>query len=161
MTRRAGLALLLGLTACRPERSEPPATETVVFHYERSVEGVVRDSTFGEAPLRAPLGQGRLLAGLEECLRALRPGEERTFVLPPEKAYGPRDPAKIETLSAEALGTQAGRLVVGARVYGVRAGKSEAASVVRVEKGRVTLDFNAPDAGKSVTFRLRLVSRER
>lgn len=155
--RRAGL-LLLTLAACR---QGPPPPETVVFHYERSVDGVSRDSTFAETPLRATLGQGQLMPGLEECLRVLKPGEERVFVLPPEKAYGPRDPLKVESVPVADFGEMSAQLVPGARVYGVRRGRSEKATVEKVENGRVTLDFNPPDAGRTVTFRLRLVSRER
>lgn len=150
-------AALLLLGACRGA----PAPETVVFHYEKKVEGVLRDSTFAEQPLRAELGKGQLLAGLEDCLRQLKEGEERTFTLPPEKAYGPRDPAAVETMPLADFGEMASQLSKGAKVYGMRRGKPEKATVLKVEKGVVTLDFNPPDAGKTVVFRLRLVSRER
>ncbi|MDX6769373.1 MAG: FKBP-type peptidyl-prolyl cis-trans isomerase [Elusimicrobiota bacterium] len=155
--RRVVLPLLLALAACR---QAPPPVETVVFHYEKSVEGVVRESTFKELPLRAVLGEGRLLAGLEESLRALKPGEERSFALPPEKAYGPRDPKLVETMAVADFGAMADQLVPGARILGMRDGQAQKAVVEKVENGRVTLDFNQPDAGKTVTFRLRLVSRE-
>lgn len=121
----------------------------------------MRESTFAEQPLRAELGQGQLLAGLEECLRQLKEGEERVFTLPPEKAYGPYDPAAVETMPVADFGDMASQLAKGAKVYGMRRGKPEKATVLKVEKGVVTLDFNAPDAGKTVVFRLRLVSRER
>lgn len=155
--RRLAVLLLMAPAACR---QGPPPPQTVFFHYEKSVEGVIRDSTFAEVPLRATLGKGELLAGLEECLRSLAPGEEKSFVLPPEKAYGPRDPSKVETMKVSDFGELAAQLVPGARVYGMRQGRSEKAVVEKVEAGRVTLDFNPPDAGKTVTFRLRLVSRE-
>lgn len=152
------LLLLLPAAACRRGAPEP---ETVLFHYEKSVDGVVRASNFGEPPLRAALGRGQLLAGLEDCLRAMKPGEERSFALPPEKAYGPRDPSKVETLPLSDFKGMESQLVPGARVYGARGGRTEKAVVEKVEGGRVTLDFNPPDAGKTVTFRLRLVARER
>lgn len=125
------------------------------------MDGRVIDSTFAEQPLGATLGQGQLLAGLEDCLRQLKEGEERTFTLPPEKAYGPRDPSAVETLPLSEFGDMAPQLVPGAKVFGMRRGEPEKATVVKVEKGRVTLDFNPPDAGKTVVFRLRLVSRTR
>lgn len=131
----------------------------MLFHYEKSVDGRVVDSSFGEEPLGAVLGRGELLAGLEDCLRQLKEGEERRFTLPPEKAYGPRDPSAVETLPVSDFGDMAPQLVPGAKVFGMRRGKPEKATVVKVEKGMVTLDFNPPDAGKTVVFRLRLVSR--
>jgi FKBP-type peptidyl-prolyl cis-trans isomerase 2 len=139
----------------------PPPPEAVVFHYEKKVDGRVIDSTFAEQPLRAELGQGQLLAGLEECLRQLKEGEERVFTLPPEKAYGPRDPAAVESMPLEDFGDMRSQVAPGAKIYGMRRGKPEKATVLKVEKGVVTLDFNPPDAGKTVVFRLRLVARER
>lgn len=149
--------LAFASTGCR--RAEPQPVHAV-FHYELSVDGVKRDSTFAENPLRAELGKGRLLAGIEEQLLAMRPGEERTVSLPPEKAYGPRDPLKVETMKLSEFGEMAARLAPGARVLGTRQGRAEKATVEKVEGGVVTLDFNPPDAGKTLTLRLRLVSRE-
>lgn len=154
--RRAVLALLLLPAACR---RAAPAEEAVAFHFEKSVDGAVADSNFGEEPARAMLGTGQLLPGLEDCLRRLEEGEERTFTLPPEKAYGRRDPSAVESLPLADFGAMAKDLAPGARVYGMRRGKPEKATVRAVESGVVTLDFNPPDAGKTVTFRLRLVSR--
>lgn len=156
-TRRLLPLLLLGALACR---QDPPGPVHAVFHYELSVDGVKRDSTFDETPLRAELGSGQVLPGIEEALRQLKPGEERVFAIPPEKAHGPRDPLKVETLPVADFGEMASQLVPGARIYGTRQGKAEKAVVEKVEKGRVTLDFNPPDAGKTLTVRLRLISRE-
>lgn len=154
--RAAALLALLLAAACG---RVPAGPEDVLFHYEKSVDGVSRDSNFDGPPLRARLGGGQLLPGLEEALRSMRPGEERTIALPPEKAYGPRDPKKVESMRVEDFGAMASQLAPGARIYGTRAGRSEKATVEKVEGGRVTLDFNPPDAGKTITFRLRLVSR--
>lgn len=157
--RAAAAAVLLALSACKP--AEPPALLSVTFHYEKSVDGKVTGSDFAEEPQTAEFGTGALLPGLEECLGAMRPAEEKTCVLPPEKAYGPRDPAAVETLPLAGFGDMAKDIVPGARVYGMRKGKTEKATVVSVVKGQVALDFNPPDAGKTVTYRLRLISRSR
>lgn len=135
--------------------------EYAVFHYELSVDGVKRDSNFGENPLRAELGSGQVLPGIDEALRQLKPGEERVFLLPPEKAHGPHDPRKVETVPVADFGDMAPQLVPGARIFGTRQGKAEKAVVEKVADGRVTLDFNPPDAGKTLTVRLLLVSRGR
>jgi FKBP-type peptidyl-prolyl cis-trans isomerase 2 len=156
--RAAVLALLTALAGCR---KAPAGPETVAFHFEKSVDGAVKDSDFGEAPQKAVLGAGELLPGLEECLSAMRPGEERACVLPPAKAYGERDPSAVETLPVKEFGMLAKDLAPGARIYGTRRGKAEKATVVSVARGVVTLDFNPPDAGKTVSYRLKLVSRSR
>ncbi len=119
--RRALLAVILSAAACR---QAPPPVETVVFHYEKSVEGVVRESTFKELPLRGVLGEGRLLAGLEEALRTMKPGEEKVVALAPEKAHGERDPKNVSVMPVADFGDMAPQLVPGARILGMRDGQS-------------------------------------
>lgn len=156
MRRAAPLAVLALAAACS---KAPAGPEYVLFHYEKSVEGVSRDSNFDGPPLRAVLGEGKLLPGLEEALRGMRPGQVKTVALPPEKAYGPRDPAKVEVMPVSDFGPMAKELTPGASILGARAGRAEKAVVEKVENGRVTLDFNPPDAGKTITFRLSLLER--
>ena len=46
------------------------------------------------------LGEGWLLPSLEEEISKMNEGEERVIELPPEKAFGLRDPSKIRVIPA-------------------------------------------------------------
>jgi FKBP-type peptidyl-prolyl cis-trans isomerase 2 len=56
------------------------------------------------------------------------------------------------------LGPLAAGLKPGRKVMGFRDGKSETARVVSIEGGIATLDFNSPLAGKTVVYRVRVLS---
>ena len=41
------------------------------------------------------VGEGAVIKGLDEALEGMKKGEEKTITIPPEKAYGPRNPEFI------------------------------------------------------------------
>jgi peptidylprolyl isomerase len=45
--------------------------------------------------LEVPVGEGRIIPGMEEAILDMRPGEKRLLVIPPELAYGERGMAEI------------------------------------------------------------------
>jgi len=49
-------------------------------------------------PLLVIIGEHRVVEGLEEELKKMNVGEEKTLEIPPEKAYGKRDPSKVKLL---------------------------------------------------------------
>lgn len=72
--------------------SRPRRGQTVAAHYEgRLLNGQLFDSSRqrGE-PIEFPVGAGRVIAGWDEMLLQMQPGEIRTVIIPPELAYGER-----------------------------------------------------------------------
>lgn len=110
--------------------------------------GIYRpDKTY--EPMLVVIGAGWMPRGLEERLKEMDVGEEKTVELPPEEAYGPRDPSKVITMLAKRLSEKGIVPRVGQRVriegYGV--------GVVRaVGSGRVIIDFNHPLAGRTLVY---------
>jgi peptidylprolyl isomerase len=92
------------------------------------------------------VGQGWIIKGLEENLIGLEEGQEKTFEIPPEKAFGERDPSKVRIIPARELTRQGitpkpgGRIEVGGAIATVRS----------VGSGRVTLDYNHPLSGRMI-----------
>jgi FKBP-type peptidyl-prolyl cis-trans isomerase 2 len=150
-------APLLLLAACRRDARVRPG-DTVVLRYELSSEGAVVESDFDGDPATVHQGAGEVPPGADEALLGMVPGEEKRLELAPEKAFGPRDEARVQSLALDKFGPFAAGLKPGKKVMGFRDGKSETARVVAVAGGKVLLDFNSPLAGKTVVYRVRVVS---
>ena len=101
------------------------------------------------------IGKGFLLKSVEEEIKGMKEGEEKTILLPPEKAFGRKDPAKIKIVSATELTRRGIKLAVNEEIeYGGRR-----AIIKRIGSGRVVLDFNHPLAGKTLKYYVKIVKK--
>jgi len=115
----------------------------------------VEDRTYG--PLGANVGVGELIPGMDEALIGMEIGEKKTIVVPPEKGYGmPRDDLIIEVpiVEFEKAGIEP---VEGAYIMT----DSGIARITAITEENVTLDFNHPLAGKTLTFEVEIVDIEK
>lgn len=99
------------------------------------------------------IGEGRFFQGFEEALMSCKEGGEVEVEVPPEKAFGPRDPSKVRTFPRRLFERQNVRLEVGreVRING------EVGKILAIEGGRVVVDFNHPLAGKTLKLKLRVI----
>jgi peptidylprolyl isomerase len=98
-------------------------------------------------------GKGLLLKAIEDELLDLEPNQEKVFEIPPEKAFGPRDPSKVKIIPIRRLKDIEGPITVGSRI--MIDGKE---GVVRsIGSGRVQVDFNPYLAGKHLGCWIRVV----
>ena len=106
-------------------------------------------------PLLVIIGEKRVVSGLEEALRDMDVGQEKTFEVPPEKAYGKRDPNKVRRISR--------REFIKADIDPVPGQVIEfngVPAIIRdVSGGRVVVDFNHPLAGKTLVYEVKVVSK--
>ncbi len=101
------------------------------------------------------VGEGSLLPGLEEALKEMEVGEEKEVEIPPEKAYGLRDPSKVKIVS---LG-EFRRAGIKPEPGMVVEYKGAPAIVRSVSGGRVVLDFNNPYAGKVIVAKVKVLKK--
>lgn len=99
------------------------------------------------------VGEGWVVKGLDEALIGIKEGEAKKIELPPEKAFGPRDPKAIKVLPLREFTKQKIKPYVGMRV---RVG-GKTATVASVGGGRVRLDFNSPLAGKNIVYEVKVI----
>lgn len=115
----------------------------------------VEDRTYG--PLGANVGVGELIPGMDEALIGMEIGEKKTIVVPPEKGYGmPRDDLIIE-VPIEEFEKAGIEPVEGAYIRT----DSGIARITAITEENVTLDFNHPLAGKTLTFEVEIVDIEK
>lgn len=100
----------------------------------------------GETPLWEPV-EGALLSAEE--------GQDFEVEVPPEKAYGVRDPNKVKVVSIREFH----RHGVVPSVGDVVDFEGQRARVVSISGGRVVLDFNHPLAGNAFIVRGRVVKK--
>ena len=96
------------------------------------------------------VGEGWVPKGLDEALTGFDVGKPNTIELPPEKAYGIRDPKKVRLVPLRKFAAEGVTPVPGLQVN--IDGKS--ALVRSVGAGRVQVDYNHPFAGKTLVYDL-------
>ncbi|NIP66602.1 peptidylprolyl isomerase [Candidatus Bathyarchaeota archaeon] len=112
-------------------------------------EGLYKEGEIYE-PKLVVVGEGWVLEALDEKLLDLEVGKPSSVEIPPEKAFGPRDPEKVKLYPVRRLTSQGITPEVGMRVEI----NGRPATVRTVGSGRVRLDFNPPLAGKTLVYDL-------
>ena len=107
------------------------------------------------APLSFTVGRGDIIEGIDEGVVGLEEGEEATVEVPPEKAYGEIDEAKIREYDAEAFEEMVGQEPeVGIHVEA----KNELhGDVTAVRDDVVQVDFNHELAGRTLVFEIEVI----
>jgi len=99
-------------------------------------------------PMLVAVGEGWVVEGLDEKLVELEPEKPATIEIPPEKAFGPRDPSKIRSIPLRRLRSQRITPVPGMQIEVDR----RPAVIRSVGAGRVQVDFNPALAGKTLVY---------
>ncbi|MDB5765617.1 MAG: fkpB [Collimonas fungivorans] len=144
--------------------SLPVVTEAsyLTLHYRlASQEGEDIVTTFKESPATLQFGMGQLAPFLEACLLGLPEGTHQTFELPPERAFGPRNPELIQRVSRATLrqNSQLGEQYrIGDLVEFAAPGGGQFAGVLReIDEQGALFDFNHPLAGQSLQFEVKII----
>ena len=131
--------------------------DTVKFHYTGRLEdGTVFDSSLEMEPLEFVVGEGKLIAGIEEGLTGMEAGEQREILVQPEKGYGLRNEGLIQELPTEVLDGQ--DVSVGEMlIFQTSQGQPLRAIVTELEEESFTVDCNHPLAGETLAFNVEIV----
>ncbi len=110
------------------------------------------------APLVMVVEKDKVIKGLEDSLLEAEAGKEYEVEIPPDGAYGDRDPKLVELRSMREI-TRLPEFrddekypEVGMRITY----KNKEATIARVTAGRVRLDFNHPLAGKTLRYKYKV-----
>lgn len=108
---------------------------------------------YGPTPI--VLGKNWLNAYVEEEISKMNEGEEREVEVPPEKAFGERDPSRVKIYGLREFQRKGYSVKVGdvVEVSGMRG------IVKQVSGGRVVVDFNHPLAGKTLVYKIKVVKK--
>lgn len=137
-------------------------TAYLTLHYRlASMDGADIVSTFAGNPATLQLGNGQLAPFLEVCLIGLQEGAHQIFELPPERAFGARNPELIQALSRAALEKNSGPsedYAIGDLVEFAAPGGGKFAGVLReINEENAVFDFNHPLAGQTLKFEAKII----
>ena len=99
-------------------------------------------------PRLVAVGEGWLISGLDAEVAKLSVGDKKEIELPPEKAFGARDPTQVRMIPLRKFGEREHELSVGDSVE-----IDNRVGIVRfIGSGRAQVDFNHRLAGKSIVY---------
>jgi peptidylprolyl isomerase len=91
--------------------------DTILVHYAGRVEnGDMFDSSAGQAPLKFTVGAGTIIAGFDNAVVGMQPGEKKTITIAPDDGYGYPQDENIVTI-ARGDSPEEQNVAVGMPVY--------------------------------------------
>ena len=131
---------------------------TVTLHFSLKFEdGSVVDSNFDKDPATFTVGDTSLLPGFERTLFGLKEGDERSFQVLPEQAFGTPNEQNVQVMPRSQFDDSM-ELDYGVLVIFKDAAGGEMPGVIKeFNDQQVTVDFNHPLAGKTITFDVKIV----
>ncbi|MGV8175797.1 MAG: FKBP-type peptidyl-prolyl cis-trans isomerase [Methanothrix sp.] len=132
--------------------------DTVKVHYNGKLyTGILFDTSEGSDPLEFEIGSGCLIAGFEEAVVGMSPGESKTVQIPPEKAYGMYRDDRVFKIDKKDLPEE----IVPAEGMTLEVCASNGVAVpvqiTDIEGSTITLDANHPLSEQTLTFEIKLV----
>lgn len=151
MTLEKGSLILLDYTAKIKDSNE-------IFETTR-VDDVKNNPDFDPNKKYEPrllgVGEGWVLKGLDEALLQSSIGTPLNIEIPPEKAFGERDPSKVRMIPLRKLGEKANEVSIGDVIE-----LDERIGIIRfIGSGRVQVDFNHKYAGRTLVYDANIVKK--
>jgi len=145
MTLQKGDFILINYTAKVKETNE--VFDTTIEETSKK-EHLHKEGEIYE-PKLVVIGEGWMLKAVDESLTTMKLNKPQSVEVPPDKAFGPRDPEKVKRVPLkQLLAKDVHNPTIGMRIdYG---GKN--ATIRSIGAGRVLLDFNPPLAGKTLIY---------
>ena len=130
----------------------------VSLAYTLKVDGEQMEEADANEPLDYLHGAGNIVPGLEALLEGKRVGDKIHATLPPEQTYGDYDPDEVEEVERDSLDID-DDVEVGAVVeVEDEDGYAYIATITALSDEMMTLDFNPPLAGRTLTYDVEVLA---
>lgn len=99
--------------------------------------------------------------GLTEFIKEMNYFEKKSVRIPPTKAFGKRDPQKIERIGIAKFRklNEGKNPEIGQEFVKKSQGQAQRGTVTNVMQGRVIVDYNHPLAGQSIDYNLEIIDK--
>lgn len=133
-----------------------PDKEVTLHFALKLANGDVVDSTFDKSPATFKVGDGNLLPGFEAALFGFKAGDKRSLQIDPENAFGQPNPQNVQVMPRSQFAEM--ELSEGLLVIFNDAANAELPGVVKAfDDSQVTIDFNHPLSGKTLSFDVEII----
>lgn len=106
-------------------------------------------------PLEFIAGSGQVVPGFDKAIIGMEEGEEKSFTLKPEEAYGMPDERAIQKVPKDKFPAEAKEgMMIGIPLPN---GQQIPAKITKIDEKEVTIDMNHPMAGKTLIFKIKVV----
>jgi len=133
---------------------------TIKVDYEGKFEGgeVFDASSKHGQPLEFKAGEGMVVPGFDNTVIGMEVGEEKEVTLKPEDAYGMPNPQAVQKVPKDKFpeGAEVG-MMIGIPMPN---GQQVPAKISEINDSEITIDMNHPMAGKTLIFKIKIVSIE-
>jgi peptidylprolyl isomerase len=135
--------------------------DTIAINYTgRHENGEVFDSTKDRMPVKFTVGLGSLIRGFERAVIGMTVGEQKTVVIAPEDAYGPRREEMLVDLPRGNVPADVDLVLGAVVILGDRHGNTMPATIMAIEAEYVRVDLNHCMAGKTLIFDIEILEIE-
>jgi peptidylprolyl isomerase len=133
--------------------------DTVKIHYTGKLEdGTIFDTSAEREPLEFTIGKNRIIAGFEQAVIGMNPGDSKTVSITAEHAYGAHRPDMVVTVDRKELPPDL-KPVLGQQLQVSQDEKNTVVvCVTAITDTHVTLDANHPLSGKNLVFDIKLMA---
>lgn len=129
----------------------------VTMHFAIKLEdGQIIDTNFNKAPVEFEVGDGNIPEGFESALTGLKVGEHVELTIAPERGFGQHNPSNIQRMKRSDFKNM--ELEPGLVVSFQEPGGEIPGVIVEFDDANVSVDFNHPLAGKTLTFEVSVIS---
>ena len=151
MTLEKGTLIFANYSAKVKDTGE--AIETTLEEEAKKLN--IHDDTKKYGPRLIAVGEGWLISGLDDAIKEMDVGQRKEVELPPERAFGKRDPTQTRMIPLRKFGEKANELAVGDTIE-----VDNRVGIVRfIGSGRAQVDFNHRLAGKSIFYDFEVLSK--
>jgi FKBP-type peptidyl-prolyl cis-trans isomerase SlyD len=129
---------------------------TIIFTL-KDEDGIIIEETTKENPFSFISGYQQILPRLEAHIGEMLIGSKKTFVLAPEDAYGEYDDGAIQKVKRSEFPAETELEVGMGFIADSPDGNQMPFIIENIQGDDVTLNFNHPLAGKTLTFEVELM----
>jgi FKBP-type peptidyl-prolyl cis-trans isomerase SlpA len=130
----------------------------VTFHYIIKIDDDMEiENSYGNEPATFQMGNNELLPAMEDEIKGLQAGDKKEFTLTPDQAFGEYHDDAIMQIPKSNLELR--KDIVPGMYIDIQNNQNEVfrGKILDIDDENVTLDFNHPLAGKTLSYQIEIV----